>query len=91
MVSFDSAIEDLVRWKRLNHEGETEISATFSKFHSTLAGKFPLRIILETEIPERRFEIVYKEPELNLALPLTLFVQKRPDNIREVPLDLIGG
>jgi hypothetical protein len=91
VVSFDPAMGDPIRWKRVNPEGRTEISATFSGFHSTPAGKFPLRISLETEVPERRFEIRYQEPELNPPLPSALFVQQRPVHVREVPLDSLGG
>jgi hypothetical protein len=50
-----------------------------------------MRIALENTPQKRRVEITYKEPELNVDLQPTLFVQKKPDNAREVALDSIGG
>ena len=80
-----------IRWQRLNPEGKVEMSARFSDFTDTPAGPFPLKIVIEAPTPQRRLEITYKEPELNVDLASTLFVQQKPENAREVPLDSLGG
>jgi outer membrane biogenesis lipoprotein LolB len=80
-----------IRWQRLNPEGKVEMSARFSDFTDTPAGPFPLKIVLEAPTQQRRLEITYKEPELNVDLASALFVQQKPENAREVPLDSPGG
>lgn len=80
-----------IRWQRLSPEGKVEMSARFSDFTDTPAGPFPLKIVLEALTQQRRLEITYKEPELNVDLASALFVQQKPENAREVPLDSLGG
>lgn len=80
-----------IRWQRLNPEGNVEMSARFSDFTDTPAGPFPLKIVLEAPAQQRRLEITYKEPELNVEIASALFVQQKPENAREVPLDSLGG
>jgi hypothetical protein len=80
-----------IRWQRLNPAGKVEISARFSEFTATPAGQFPLKIILEAPAQQRRLEITYQEPELNVDLASALFIQQKPENAREVPLDSLGG
>jgi hypothetical protein len=79
------------RWQRLNPAGKVELSAQFSDFSSTPAGPFPLKISLEAPTQQRRLEIRYQEPELNVELRPDLFVQGKPENVQEVPLDSLGG
>jgi len=79
-----------IRWQRLSPEGKVEMSARFSDFTDTPAGPFPLKIILEAPMQQRRLEITYKEPELNVDLASALFVQQKPENAREAPLDSLG-
>jgi outer membrane biogenesis lipoprotein LolB len=80
-----------IRWQRLDPSGKVEMSARFSDFTTTPAGQFPLKIILEAPAQQRRLEITYKEPELNVDLASALFIQQKPENAREVPLDSLGG
>jgi outer membrane lipoprotein-sorting protein len=81
-----------IRWQLLNPSGGVELSAEFGDYSKSAAGAvFPMRIALENAPQKRRVEITYKEPELNVDLEPTLFVQKKPDNAREVALDSIGG
>ena len=68
-----------------------ELSAIFSDFSPPPAGLFPLKIAVEAPALERRLEIEYQEPEVNVALPAYLFVQQRPNHVREVPLESLGG
>lgn len=93
VVTFDPAMGIPVGWERLGSDGELEISAVFSDFVSTPAGPFPLSISLESysNSQEERFEIRYQEPEVNVAIPASFFVQQRPDRVREVPLESLGG
>ncbi|MGH7767250.1 MAG: DUF4292 domain-containing protein [Candidatus Binatia bacterium] len=80
-----------IRWQRLNPAGKVEMSARFSDFTTMPAGQFPLKIVLEAPAQQRRLEITYKEPELNVDLASALFIQQKPENAREVPLDSLGG
>jgi hypothetical protein len=80
-----------IRWQRLSPDGKVEMSARFSDFIATPAGQFPLKIVLEAPAQQRRLEITYKEPELNVDLASALFIQQKPENAREVPLDSLGG
>jgi outer membrane lipoprotein-sorting protein len=90
-ITFDPSRPLPIRWQRLNPEGKVEMSARFSDFTTTPAGPFPLKIVLEAPTQQRRLEITYKEPELNVGLDAALFVQQKPENAREVPLDSLGG
>lgn len=80
-----------LRWQRKNPAGEVEVSAHFGEFSRTAAGLFPMRIVLESPTQNRKLEIDYKEPEVNVELAPALFVQKKPDKAREVSLDSVGG
>ncbi|MFQ5917319.1 MAG: hypothetical protein ACE5I0_05845, partial [Candidatus Binatia bacterium] len=93
VVTFDPTMGIPVGWERLGSDGELELSAVFSDFVSTPVGPFPLRISLESNSSsqEERFEIRYQDPEVNVAIPASSFVQQRPDRVREVPLESLGG
>ena len=80
-----------VRWERLSVAGEIELSALFSDFFPTPDGPFPLKISLEAHTRQKRLEIHYQEPELNVTIPLPFFVQQKPANAREIPLESLGG
>lgn len=80
-----------VKWERFNSQGEIELSALFSEFSPTSVGLFPMRISLEAHTQQKRVEIRYQEPEVNIALPVALFVQEKPTNVREIALESLGG
>jgi hypothetical protein len=92
VVTFDPAMGIPIGWERVGSDGEVKLSAVFSDFISTPVGPFPLRIFLESyESKEERFEIRYQEPEVNVALSASLFVQQKPSHVREFPLESLGG
>ncbi|MFQ5848987.1 MAG: outer membrane lipoprotein carrier protein LolA [Candidatus Binatia bacterium] len=91
VVTFDRTMGIPVRWDRSGPDEDLELTVVFSEFVSTPAGPFPLMISLESYAQERRLEIRYREPEVNVALPASLFVQQRPNHVREVPLESLGG
>ncbi len=91
VITFDSKLGIPSKWERSSPGGKIELSALFSDFFSTPAGLFPLKISLEDNVQQRRLEIRYQEPELNVALPAALFVQQRPANVKEIPIDSTGG
>ena len=90
-IVFDPILGVPTRWERLRVDGETELSALFADFFSTAAGLFPLKISLEAHTQQKRLEIHYQEPELNVTLPSPLFVQEKPANTKEIPLESLGG
>lgn len=91
-MSFEQGQALPIRWQLLNPKGGVELSAEFGDYSKSAAGpSFPMRIALENTPQKRRVEITYKDPELNVDLEPALFVQKKPDNAREVALDSIGG
>lgn len=89
IVVFDLAREVPVRWYRLTADGSPELSASFDNFSSTPAGLFPLKINLEAGAQARFLEIVYQEPEVNVELPPSLFVQEKPPNVKEVAIEAL--
>lgn len=92
VVTFDPAMGIPIGWERVGSDGEVELSAVFSDFISTPVGPFPLMISLESYgSQEERFEIRYQEPEVNVALSASLFVQQKPSHVREFPLESLGG
>ena len=91
IVTFDPTLGLPIKWERLNPDGGIELSALFSDFVSSPAGLFPLKISLDAHPQQVRLEIRYQEPELNVALPAAIFVQERPANVREIPLESLGG
>ena len=90
-ISFHPTLWLPTKWQRSNPEGRVELSAQFSDFSSTPAGLFPLKIVLQAPLQQRRLEISYQYPELNVDLSPVLFVQQKPENARELPLDSLGG
>jgi len=90
-IEFDPALGIPVRWDRLDSNGITQLSAVFSDFVSTTVGSFPSKISLEYGIEEKLWEIRYQEPEVNVQIPVPLFVQQRPSHVREIPLESLGG
>ncbi|MCZ6906573.1 MAG: DUF4292 domain-containing protein [Deltaproteobacteria bacterium] len=92
VVTFDPAMGIPIGWERVGSDGEVELRAVFSDFISTPVGPFPLRISLQFYgSQEERFEIRYQEPEVNVALSASLFVQQKPRHVREYPIDSLGG
>jgi outer membrane lipoprotein-sorting protein len=91
VVAFETNDAVPTRWQRLNAAGEAEISVKFSDYVQTPAGLFPLRIAIESAIQKRRLEIRYQEPELNTTLPAENFSQQQPPNVKELPIEALGG
>lgn len=91
VIAFDPTLGIPTKWERSDPDGEIEMSALFSDFSPTPAGLFPFKISLEAHALEKSLEVRYEEPEINVALPASLFVQQRPNHVREVPLESLGG
>jgi hypothetical protein len=87
---FDLAREVPIRWYRLDSDGSPELSASFDNFVATPAGLFPSKITLEATAQKRLLEIVYQEPEVNVAIAPSLFVQEKPASAQEVPIEALG-
>jgi len=90
-VAFDPALVVPIKWERSRSGGEIELRAIFSDYSFTPAGPFPFKISLEAPVQKRRIEIHYQEPELNATLQSDLFVQEKPGNAKEVPIESLGG
>lgn len=91
IVAFETNDAVPTRWERLNAGGEAEISVKFSDYTATPAGLFPLRIAIESATQKRRLEVRYQEPELNATLPAEIFSQQKPPNVKELPIEALGG
>jgi outer membrane lipoprotein-sorting protein len=91
VVTFDLTRELPIRWYRLNPDGSAELSAAFDNFTSTAAGLFPAKIILEAAAQQRSLEIAYQDPEVNVELPPSVFIQEKPPNAKEVPIEALGN
>ncbi len=89
VVAFDTNEAVPSRWQRLNAQGETAISVTFSDYAETPAGLFPGRILIESTLQKRRLEIRYQEPELNATLPAEAFTQQKPANVKDLPIEAL--
>lgn len=90
-ITFHPTLDIVTKWERFSVNGEIELRALFADFSSTPAGLFPLKISLEAHAQQRRLEIHYQDPELNVTLPFPLFVQEKPASAREIPLESLGG
>jgi outer membrane lipoprotein-sorting protein len=90
VVTFDPSLELPVRWYRLSADGGPEVSAVFENFSPTPAGSFPLKIIVETAGQQRRLDITYQEPEINVEISPALFLQEKPANAKEIPIEALG-
>ena len=91
VVTFHSKLGVPTQWERTGPNGGIELSAHFSDFSSTPAGPFPLKISLEAPAQQKRVEIRYQEPEVNVDLPPGLFVLEKPAHVREMPIESLGG
>ena len=89
IVVFDLAREVPVRWHRLGSDGRPELSAAFDNFSSTPAGLFPSKISLDAGTEQRSLEIVYQEPEINVEMAPSLFVQEKPASAKEIPIEAL--
>ena len=90
-ISFHPTLWAPTQWQRTDPEGRVELSAQFGDFFATPAGPFPLKISLEAPTQQRRLDIRYRDPELNVNLAPVLFVQEKPETARELPLEALGG
>ncbi|MBI4529230.1 MAG: hypothetical protein HY695_35985 [Deltaproteobacteria bacterium] len=90
-VAFHVSLGVPASWERSGQDGTPELSAQFSDYSATTAGPFPHKIVLEARAPKLRLEIRYQEPEVNVSLPSGLFVQQKPGNAKEIPLESLGG
>jgi hypothetical protein len=89
IVVFDLTHDVPIRWYRLGSDGSPELSAAFGDYSATPAGLFPLKITLEAPDQKRSLEIVYQEPEVNVEIAPSLFVQEKPANAQEVPIEAL--
>jgi hypothetical protein len=89
IVVFDLAREVPIRWYRLGSDGSPELSASFDSFSPTPVGLFPSKISLEAAAEKRSLEIVYQEPEVNVAIEPSLFVLEKPASAQEVPIEAL--
>jgi hypothetical protein len=48
-----------------------------------------LKINLEAAAEKRSLEIVYQEPEVNVAIEPSLFVLEKPASAQEVPIEAL--
>ena len=90
-VLFDGAEGWPVQWRRMGPDGKVELTADFSDYIETRAGPFPSKITLHHGPSQSYWEIVYREPDVNVETPPSLFVQRRPDSVRELPFESLGG
>ena len=91
VVFFDPVSGLPAGWNHLSPGGEVELDVSFADFLSTPAGMFPSKITLESHGGGVGVEIVYDEPEINVSLPGSLFAQRKPAGVREIPLGDMGG
>lgn len=91
VLTFDAEVTAPVRWQRLSPSGKPWYVATFEDLSDTPFGRFPLKITLETPPLRRTYEIRYDNPELNVTLPESHFVQDLPEGVVRVPLPLPAG
>lgn len=91
VVTFDARIPAPVRWQHLGPSGKPWHMAAFEDFADAPAGPFPLKITLETPPLRHSYQIRYDNPELNVTLPETHFVQELPDGVVRIPLPAPTG
>lgn len=89
-VSFESDQPVPTRWERMNAQGEVELSAAFGNYIQTGAGPFPSLIVVDLPKNNRHVEIRYEQPELNSAIANDVFVQPKPANVKEYPIEALG-
>ncbi len=90
-VAFGLQMAVPTEWKRFNGKGEVLLSAQFGGYVSTPAGFFPSKITVEANLQGKKLEIRYQDPELNAVIASDLFSQQKPENVKEVPLEGLGG
>lgn len=91
VLTFDAENRAPVRWQRFGPSGKPWYVATFEDFADTSAGPFPLTITLETPPLRRTYQIRYDNPELNVTLPESHFVQELPEGAVRIPLPGAAG
>jgi hypothetical protein len=91
VVTFASSLPVPTQWQRFDAAGKIEMSADFADYAESPGGSFPSRIVFEAQSPKRQLEIRYQQPELNASLPSNLFSQQKPANVKELPIEALGG
>ena len=91
VVVFTSQHPVPTKWQRFSARGVIEMSAELTDYVETPAGLFPSKVIFEAPAQKKRLEIRFQEPELNVALSPALFSQEKPANVKELPIEALGG
>lgn len=91
ILTFDAEVTAPIRWQRLGPSGKPWYTATFEDFSDTPFGRFPRQITLATPPLQRSYRIRYDDPEINVTLPETYFIQDLPEDAVRVPLPLPTG
>jgi len=89
-ISFESNQPVPTKWERVDARGQIELIASFADYVQTPAGLFPSKILIESPQQNKRLEIRFQEPELNVAIPNDLFSQQKPANVKEYPIEALG-
>jgi len=89
-ISFESNQPVPTKWERVDARGQIELTASFADYVQTPAGLFPSKILIESPQQNKRLEIRFQEPELNVAIPNDLFSQQKPANVKEYPIEALG-
>ena len=89
-VSFESDQPVPTRWERMSSQGQVEVAAAFSDYIQTSAGLFPTMITIDLPRNGRHVEIRYDQPELNGTISNDVFVQPKPANVKEYPIEALG-
>jgi hypothetical protein len=90
-LAFESQQPVPTKWERFGDDGKVELSAQFSEYISTAAGLFPVHIVFEAHRQKKKLEIRYQEPDVNGTITPDLFIQQKPANVKEVPIEAIGS
>lgn len=90
-VAFESPMAVPTRWERFDGAGQALLTVHFADYVSTPVGLFPSRIAVDAPLQGKKLEIRYEDPELNVSLQAGLFSQEKPENVKEVPLQSLGG
>jgi outer membrane lipoprotein-sorting protein len=85
---FTPALQPL-RYEQRDSSGRVLLRATFDQFADGDGSQVPTVLGIELPAEQRRVDIALSEPEINPALPATVFALETPAGSKEVDLDRV--
>jgi outer membrane lipoprotein-sorting protein len=88
-VTWFTALLEPIRYEQRDEDGYVRLRATFDDYASVDGLRLPMLLNLELPASRERFEITFRDPEVNPVLARSMFALETPSGSREIDLDRV--